>query len=217
MGNIDRLKQYFALADYIAAINGSNCEVIVHDLRDLNHSIVYIKNGHITNRAVGGSITNFALELLQKENYKDQEYIVNYIGTTKNNKKILRSSTFFIKNSAAEIIGLLCVNIDITDLLKARDTVDGMVMVNELENIGSKENFDISVDDLVDDIIHAVLLESGAKIAETSLEQKKELVRKMESKGVFKFKGTVNTVAGLLDVSAQTIYRYLKEIEKQNQ
>ncbi|KUO75410.1 MAG: hypothetical protein APF77_01320 [Clostridia bacterium BRH_c25] len=179
---------------------------------------MHIVNGCITNRHVGGSITNFALELLQKENYSSQEYITNYIGTVKGNEKILRSSTYIIKDDEGEILGLLCVNIDITDLLRIRNNIDNMIMIDELKrntgNPKSREKFDVSVDDLVEEIINTVIIESGVKSADTSIEQKKELIQKMEAKGVFKFKGTLNTVAKLLNVSAQTIYRYLKEIEK---
>lgn len=214
----DILREYFSVADYIAAVNGPNCEVIVHDLSDLKHSIVHIVNGHITNRQVGGSITDFALELLQKDNNMERDYIANYVGTTKNNEKILRSSTFFIKDEEKRIIGLLCINNDITELLRLKDNIDNMIMVSGLpgssgrpEEHSVKETFDRSIDDFVEEIIQSTLLESGVKLTETSLEEKRELIRKMESKGVFKFKGTVSIVSKLLDVSTQTIYRYLKE------
>ena len=33
---------------------GSNCEIILHDLtKDYNHTIVDIRNGHITDRNIG--------------------------------------------------------------------------------------------------------------------------------------------------------------------
>ena len=220
MKNKDILKSYFSMADYIAAVSGPNCEVIVHDLRDLKHSIVHIVNGHITNRRVGGSITDFALELLQKDNNMERDYIANYIGTTKNNEKILRSSTYFIKDDSNKTIGLLCINNDITELLRMKDNIDNMIMLNGFptssDQLGlqrANENFDISIDDFVKEIIQAVILESGVKLTETSLEEKRVLIRKMEAKGVFKFKGTVSIVSKRLDVSTQTIYRYLKENE----
>ena len=41
-------------------------------------------------------------------------------------------------------------------------------------------------------------------------EEKKEIVEELNAKGVFLLKGTVAEVAQRLDVSEQTIYRYLK-------
>ena len=210
--------KYYPIADYIAAINGLNCEVIIHDISDLKHSIVRIVNGNITGRKVGCSITNYALELLQKYDNSQQNYVVNYLGTTHKKKRILRSSTYFIRNYDGKIIGFLCVNIDISDLLKMKDSIDNMILINESkrtdhENVG-RENFDMTVDELVNVIIQSVILESGTKLMESSQEQKIKLIKKMYDKGVFKFKGAVDTLSKIFDISTQSIYRYLKEIEK---
>lgn len=213
------LQRYFPIADYIAAINGSTCEVLIHDLKDLNHSICYIVNGHITNRSVGGSITNYALELIQKKEYVDKDSFTNYTGTTKDSKKILRSSTYFIKNDDGVLLGLLCVNIDITDLLRMQDHIDELLMMKQMQekdsgSLKKKERFDIVVDDIVQEIIDTVVLDSGLKLVESTIAEKRELIGKMESKGIFKFKGAVNTVANVLGVSTQTIYRYLQNRNK---
>lgn len=219
MKHYDILKKYFGIADYIAAINGSSCEVIVHNLSDLQHSIVHIVNGHITNRKIGGSITDFALELLQKKDYAQQDSITNYIGTTKDNK-ILKSSTYFIKDNENNIIGLLCVNINITDLLRAKEFIDNIIMVDELNKANEmqigKENFNVSVDDIVENIINSIIIESGIELADSSVEKKMQLIKAMEARGVFKFKGSVNTVSKLLNVSTQSIYRYLKNLKTNN-
>lgn len=216
----EELCRYFPMADYIAAVNGKNCEVLVHDLSDLNHSICYIVNGHITGRSVGGSITNYALELLQKREYEMHDSINNYTTTARDGKKILRSSTYFIKDSGNTVIGLLCVNIDITDLLRAQDVIGDLLIINpvrkqESGNLeGTPERFEGSVDDIVQGIIDNVIIESGLKLIDSTITEKRALIAKMEAKGVFKFKGAVNTVANVLDVSTQTIYRYLQGMNK---
>jgi predicted transcriptional regulator YheO len=216
----EELCRYFPMADYIAAVNGKNCEVLVHDLSDLNHSICHIVNGHITGRTVGGSITNYALELLQKREYEMHDSINNYTTTARDGKKILRSSTYFIKDSGNTVIGLLCVNIDITDLLRAQDVIGDLLIINparkqESGNLeGTPERFEGSVDDIVQGIIDNVIIESGLKLIDSTITEKRALIAKMEAKGVFKFKGAVNTVANVLDVSTQTIYRYLQGMNK---
>lgn len=216
----EKLKQYFPIADYIAAVNGKHCEVLIHDVRDINESICYIVNGHVTNRSLGGSITNFALELLQKREYLKRESFTNYTGTTKDGKKILRSSTYFIKDENETLIGLLCVNIDITDLLRMQETVNDLLLRNESAAASLQkvpERFDVVVDDIVQETIDSVVLESGLKLLESTNDEKRILIGKMEAKGVFKFKGAVNTVAHVLGVSAQTIYRYLQSASKERE
>lgn len=52
MGRLSTLKQ---IANSIASEFGSDCEVVIHDLKsqNLEQSIVYIVNGHVTNRNIG--------------------------------------------------------------------------------------------------------------------------------------------------------------------
>jgi predicted transcriptional regulator YheO len=221
MGTRVELQRYIPIADYIAAINGRNCEVLIHDLSDLNHSICHIVNGHITNRTVGGSITNYALELIQNKVYENRESVTNYTGTTREGRRILRSSTYFIKDDKSTVIGLLCVNIDITDLLRAHELLGDIVQINvsakqestEVEK--SFERFDGSVDSIVGEIIDTVILESGLKLVDSTTTEKQALIGRMEAKGVFKFKGAVSRVADVLGVSNQTIYRYLQNMNKE--
>lgn len=207
------LRRYFPIADYIAAVNGKRCEVLIHDVSNINHSICYIVNGHITGRTVGGSITNYAFELLQNEVYKHRDSVTNYPGRTPDGKKMLRSSTFFIRDDEGEVIGLLCVNIDITNLLRVRDFVDESLMTDAQQN-EAPERFDTVVDDVVHDIINSVVLESGLQLVESDTDQKSVLINTLEAKGVFKFKGAVATVANVLGVSPQTVYRHLNKQSK---
>ncbi len=212
----EELKRYFPIADYIAAINGKKCEVLIHDVSDLNHSICYIVNNHITNRSVGGPITNYALELLQKKEYLNKDSVTNYTGTTRDGKRILRSSTYFIKDDEGEVLGLLCVNLDITDMLRAQEAIGEILNVNSTKRSEASpvsdqsEHFDGSVEEIVQDIIDSVILDSGLKLVDSTIAEKRTLIGEMEAKGVFKLKGTVNTVAHALGVSTQTIYRYLQ-------
>ena len=42
------------LLSMLEAQYGSNCEIVLHDLtKDYNHTIVDIRNGHITGRKIG--------------------------------------------------------------------------------------------------------------------------------------------------------------------
>lgn len=52
----------------IAATIGPRCEVVLHDIGHVDrlaHAIIWIENGHVTGRHVGGSTTNLGLEALR--------------------------------------------------------------------------------------------------------------------------------------------------------
>ena len=63
---LDLLKQ---LADGLARKFGPDCEIVIHDLEkhDLEHSIVHINNGHVTNRQEGDGPSKVVLETLHKD------------------------------------------------------------------------------------------------------------------------------------------------------
>ena len=48
--NRKTIEAYIPMVKFIAAVCGPRCEVALHDLDDINHSIVAIENGHITGR-----------------------------------------------------------------------------------------------------------------------------------------------------------------------
>lgn len=54
---VSRLEFLKQIAHALAVQFGDNCEVLVHDLarNSVENSIVYIENGHVTGRALGGS------------------------------------------------------------------------------------------------------------------------------------------------------------------
>ena len=92
---LDLLKQ---LADGLARQFGPDCEIVIHDLKkhDLEHSIVHINNGHVTNRQEGDGPSKVVLETL----HKDPASLKDHLGylTRTSNGKILKSSTIYIRN-----------------------------------------------------------------------------------------------------------------------
>jgi len=208
------LESYKPLVDFIATVNGKGCEVVLHDLRKLDHSIIAIKNNHITGRKVNDTITDFALDIIHKKKHKDKNYICNYIGKTGNGRKKVRASTYFIRDEDENLIGMLCTNIDVTALSNARKYITDLIMIDESTETDEQEHFSLSINEHVSSIVSRTLSEFGAEPLRMTMDEKKSIVKELESKGVFKLKGVVGGVAKSLEVSDQTIYRYLKELGK---
>lgn len=93
------------IADGLSRQFGPDCEVVIHDLKkhDMEHSIVYITNGHITNRQVGDGPSKVVLETLHN---KDAASLKDHLGylTRSANGRILKSSTFYIHNEEGDAI-----------------------------------------------------------------------------------------------------------------
>ncbi len=211
--NAKYLLKYAPLADFISEMNGPNSEVLIHDLSDLEHSIIYITPQNITKRTIGGTITDYALKMLMEKHHQDSDYVVNYVGYLKSENMILRSSTFFLKENG-KLLGLLCLNVDITELVQAKKIIENAIRIDvgELTGDSPRENFNISVEEMIDNII-VPMFEEQLPLYMT-VDQKRTIVAELEKRGAFMLKGTIPIVASRLNVSEQTVYRYIKEIQK---
>jgi len=208
------IESYLPMVDFIANVYGKNCEVILHDLRKLENSIIAIKNNQVTGRNVNDTITDFALDIISQEKYKNENFICNYTGKTNDGGKDIRASTYFIRDEEGDLIGMLCINIEVTALINARRVIDDFILDGERVEIKEQENFSLSINDHVSSLIIQTLAEFETVPLRMTMEEKKQVVKNLESKGVFLLKGVVNEVAKSLKVSEQTVYRYIKELEK---
>jgi predicted transcriptional regulator YheO len=208
------IESYLPMVDFIANVYGKNCEVILHDLRKLENSIIAIRNNQVTGRNVNDTITDFALDIISQEKYKNENFICNYTGKTNDGGKDIRASTYFIRDEEGDLIGMLCINIEVTALINARRVIDDFILDGERVEIKEQENFNLSINDHVSSLIIQTLAEFETAPLRMTMEEKKQVVKNLESKGVFLLKGVVNEVAKSLKVSEQTVYRYIKELEK---
>jgi predicted transcriptional regulator YheO len=208
------INSYKPMVEFIANICGKNCEVILHDLRQLESSIVAISNNHITERQVGGTITDFALQIIHDKEYETKAFIANYPGKVTGKDQMLRSSTFFIKDEDKNVIAMLCVNVDTTALKQAQMLIKDLLMEPEEQDPTGpeKELFTNSMEELLHNFITEAIHKYKLEVSRLMIDEKKQIVKDLNDKGVFLLKGAVSEVAQRLETSDQTIYRYLKEL-----
>ncbi|WP_243756073.1 helix-turn-helix transcriptional regulator [Yersinia pseudotuberculosis] len=204
------IKSWIPMVEFIARTYGENCEVILHDLRDLDKSIVAIKNNHITGRQIGGTITDFALKLIHEKSWEERDFIINYKGRIPGKSENIRASTFFIKDEEGEIIAMLCMNVDLTSLSLAHKIIGNLMFIEEDNKNDEEVIRNTSITDMLHELITDVLKNYPRAPSLLIMDEKKEIVKKLNEKGVFLLKGAVAEVAMRLETSEQTIYRYLK-------
>lgn len=226
MNNKQIIENYKQMAEFLYHCFLDNCEIVVHDFTDINNSIVAIYNGEISSRGVGAPVTDFALEIIKNKRYQQQNYVANYTTVT-NKGKTLRSATFFIKNEEGELLGLLCINIDVslyeetskilTRLIKG-PTMQQVTPLDEGEGISYAtqaiegiETFAASIDEMVDTVIYKET--QGIPVDRLRSDEKMELIRMLNEKGIFMLKGGVATAAKALVISEATVYRYLNKLK----
>ena len=213
-----KLRQYIPIATAIAQTFGKNCEVVLHDTSDLEHSIIMIINGHITDRKIGGSITDYGLYFLKSELFKDKDYVANY-QTESNDGKILKSTTVFIRDKQRKIIGFLCINYAIESFLETQETLSDFIKINKnINEIRTNKDtngelFANDIDDLLNILFKKAKDEVGKPLGKLKKEDKVKIVKYLKKRGVFLVKGNIDKIAKKLNISRYTVYNYLSEIK----
>lgn len=205
------LARYELVAESVARTFGSGCEVVLHSLEDMAHSVIKIYNGHVTGRSPGSPITDLGLDVLKKSFEIRNDIIGPYFSKTKAGKP-LKSVTTLIRNDEGTPIGFLCINFDLS--MPLSHFLQEFSPSSEAPQTG--ENFAPDVTDLVG---HAVADELDAISRVTGVsptEKNRRVVFNLEQRGVFEIKGSVELVAGELGVTKHTVYKYLREFRNQN-
>ena len=196
---------------------GESCEVILHDYsKGPMHSIVDIRNGHVTGRSVGGCTTNIGFEILKGTVEAKDEF--NYL-TYASNGKILRSSSIYFKNWEGKPIGSVCVNLDITQSIQFEKFLNQYNHSEPSENEAGdpKEFFTENVNDLLDTLIERTARKFGQAPQTLSKEEKIQFIAELEAKDVFIITNSSKRICSLLGISKYTFYNYLDIVRKQRE
>ncbi len=207
------LKSMIPLVESMGKTFGKNCEVVLHEIGEKYKTIVAIHNGHVTGRSVDSPMVNEGLESVRKRG-NDSDHIVNYQNKSSNGK-ILKSSTMLIRDEKDQVIGCLCINIDISEFMIARHVLEEMTHIDMREEQLTSENVTSNVNDVLNILMTETLETSGKPVAYMNKDEKVNIVRQLDEQGAFLIKGAIDAVAKVLCVSRYTIYNYLDEIRGQ--
>ena len=214
------LEPYAKLVYFLSAALGDNCEIALHDLTSKDQEIVAISNNPISGREVGSKLSNLSLHYLEEKQYLNHDYVMNY-KTVGNDGKLMRAATYFIKEEGREMpVGMLCINVNISDLEYLTSTIKKILGIKEEKDIEFKMDNPVEIlssplDEMIDMYIKECLEKMGFPsyfLAERlNVDEKIKVVKYLQEKGTFKVKGAIVLVAEKLAVSEPTVYRYLKK------
>lgn len=211
------MKCLLPLVKSLQAAIGPESEVVLRDLRVPGMPIVAI-SGTVTGRQCGALPTELFSHWIQSR-ATDTDHI-NYLGRTTDGK-YLRSSTLFIRGEGQELLGCLCINIDISHLrpvlqwLSAYCQATGVILFGEhleqqnLDGTGMSDFGDI-VRVTIDNVIHA----SSKGGRNMNRKERLEAVRRLDALGVFVVKNSKELVAARLGISKAALYKYLQTIRE---
>ena len=205
------MESYKTCVDGLAEYLGDGYEIVLHSLESLDRSAIKVINGHYTGRSEGAPITDLALRMLEKIRKSNDYRAVSYFNRNKNGA-LLKSTTIPILGEQGQIIGLLCINfhteISLSDILAA-------LVPSQSQPSSMTETFAENVDDL----LVSALAEAKNKVLMnptiSASNKNKEIIALLYEKGVFHLKDAVIRVAQMLDISKNTVYLHLRNLERQ--
>lgn len=204
------------IMDMIEQHFGSTCEVLLHDFtKEYDHTIVDIRNGHVTGRTVGGCATNLGLEILNGTKEAEDQY--NYI-TYAPDGRMLRSSSVYFEDYEGRLLGSLCLNLDITDTVYMEKFLNTYNNCNQRKekNDNPNEFFSDNVHNLLDSLIDQAAAPFGKPPKLLSKEEKISFIEFLNSKGAFIISKSSERVCEVLGISKYSFYNYLDGIRKKN-
>lgn len=204
------LEGYKPLVDAIGQLFGDCCEVVLHSLEDLSHSVIWIHNGAKTGRKIGSPVTDKALSVLRQCEQTGSSFSKLYLTQTVNGAT-MRSTTTVIKGIAGNPIGLFCINFDISMPFNqlAQILVEPK---NEAEAGG--EHFAIDLDDLFLTKVRQVEQEVKNDPNIPVRRKTYEIIVRLSDEGVFKIRKAVPRIAKVLNISRDVIYMHLRKHEE---
>lgn len=207
-----KLVPFLPLLETIATQFAPYCEAVLHDLSNLDRSLVAI-SGNVTNRPLEAPITDYVLRLLKEygDNVNDN-YI--YFTSTRDGKR-LKSSTTFIRDQEGHVIGCFCINFCIETFLFYNDAIKEICSIPNIHDTPEpSEQFTNDISETVRLMLDECLRRQGIPPSRMGKSDKLEIVKELDDKGLFLVKGAIDLVASQLEISKFTLYGYLDEIKK---
>lgn len=181
------------------------CEVVLHDLRDPEHTVRVIEN-NLSGRQVGDPATEIGVARIQDPDYPS--VIQNYPNTFPDGRPA-KSTSIGIKNSEGVYIAALCLNLDVSLFATVARSLHNLVRTDEQEQPLTENLRARTVDEL-----RALVEEFAAARGQTprglAAKDRKELLRSLKESGYLDVKHSVPVLTDILGVSRATVYNHMR-------
>lgn len=198
------------MARGLAVQFGECCEIVIHDLslENIEHSIVHVENGHVSNRKVGDGPSRIVLESL----HEDPNGLNDRLGylTKTADGRVLKSSTLFYRDDSGMVKYIFSINYDITNLMMLENAVKPLISCEQPQN--EKDSNPIipkNVNELLDELIEQSVALVGRPAAVMTKEDKITAIQFLNDAGAFLITKSGDKVAKYFGISKYTLYSYI--------
>jgi predicted transcriptional regulator YheO len=201
---IKAIKAILPTAEAIHRLLHPHAEVVIHDIRKNQIAAIYHP---FSKRRVGDSSLLTQEEMSLLEDCMGPYEKINWDG------KKLKSVSSIIQDDKGEAVGMLCINLDISQLEKFNDLIGGFIGRDQL-TAQPAPLFKDDWQEKINQSVHTYLNEHHLTLESLNRAEKKELIEHLHRIGAFTAKNAALYIAQVIGVSRATIYNYLSDTEK---
>lgn len=207
-----RLEKYIPIIKFIGDFLGEEAEVILYNA--IEGKVEFIHNSLNPEIQINSPIQDIEKQLIEQKVYETEDSIMNYRAFSADRKK-LRSASHFIKDKENKLIGVITINYKVDELIELRSILNRLISGSDQlqkKTVDYYESFDLSFKDMMYHTIQDVLSKYKVPPERLSQEEKIDLIRTLDEKGIFLLKGSVAELAKILNSSEASVYRYINKI-----
>ncbi len=197
---VEQIKQ---IAQGLGATFAPFCEIVVHDLRTPEHSILAIHN-NLSGREVGDPATELGLARIADKNYP--QVLANYTNQFADGRRA-KSTSVGIKDSKGHYIAALCLNIDVTLFRGIQDILNQFCSAN---GAAIKESLDPANAETIRERIDQFAIGLATTPQSLKTEQRRTLMQELKEAGYLEVRRSMEIIAQHLGVSRATVYNDTK-------
>ncbi|WP_439658755.1 helix-turn-helix transcriptional regulator [Lentzea sp. HUAS TT2] len=194
----------------IVATFGRSCEVVLHDYRDQERSVVAVA-GSVTGRVPGDAMSEIGLRVLAAGD--DARNEVGYL-TRAQDGRVLKCTTLPLRDVDGTLIGALCINIDMSAITRATGVLSDLLGLSAAEETTATTDFSGDLDQVVESLVKRAERAHAVPVAALGRDERLTLVRSLHEAGVFSLRGAPARIAKRLGISRTGLYNDLAELKK---
>jgi predicted transcriptional regulator YheO len=205
------VERYVPLVTFLGETLPEACEIMLFDLTEKNVPLAAQRNAR---RTAAEPVRRYLRLALSSKTVVDNGMLTNRADVM-GRERLDKTSILLIKDEDGQPVGALVLSMDLTAFLPMQAVFQNLLTFNgeELEEIRPRQE-EAPPETPTLDTIDRMVAEFTADPERMTIDEKTELILDLYDEGVFELKGAVARAAFSLNMSQQSIYRYLAKIKR---
>ena len=210
----DKLDRYAKLVPFLGEALGEHFGILLYDMTDSSCPAVSSANSTEEEKE---KLRPLLLEAAASRKVRLEGYLANYPFSCEFGK-MFRVSMYFLSGADGKVLGALCICMRCELFFQMDSFVKGMLrfhmedMDPEPEMLEEKQ--DGGAGELSLDAIAEVVRRLGVEPERATQKERMEILFELYGMGIYNLKGAVARTAKELQISEQSVYRYLSKLRK---